>query len=386
MSIDPAAPADLGPHRDRFAFLDALRGLAAVAVLAHHLYVGELQVPLSQVFPAVLGRALTAGIQGFHVFFVISGFVIAHALRDAVVTLGSGTRFLARRLVRLTPAYWVVLVPYVIVRCLAAWHHAYDERHQMPTVGEVLANALYLQEVLSHRRVWNFVTVAWTLCLEVQFYACFVALLWIGQRMSRRRPAGSAPALVVITTIASFAVESWRIRTGGPAHLAQTWIIYPGSAFGLGALAYWCGDVPARSASFAAVAAGVAGLGLWTRRWDLLVPGSTACAISLLAVGDRLRRVTLGRAVQYFGTISYSLYLVHMLVLARVFRAGVHLTGLRQGPAVLWFCIGAVASVAVAHGFYLLVERPTRRLAARLKVGPEPAPSLAPATAATGAA
>lgn len=79
----------MSSSRQRFEFLDGLRGIAALAVLGMH-----------------LGNFPSAGYLAVDFFFLLSGFVIAHAYGGAII---SGTmklsQFITRRVVRLYPLY-----------------------------------------------------------------------------------------------------------------------------------------------------------------------------------------------------------------------------------------------------------------------------------------
>jgi peptidoglycan/LPS O-acetylase OafA/YrhL len=82
---------DVEMTSSRIPGLDALRGLAALLVLAYHLR--GLALP---------SAVLSHGYLAVDLFFVISGFVLARAW-DARLAGGEGARFLVRRLARLYP-------------------------------------------------------------------------------------------------------------------------------------------------------------------------------------------------------------------------------------------------------------------------------------------
>ena len=64
----------------RFAFVDALRGMAALGVAAYHIFrYGPLAAAAEPVLPNAVNGALHHGWIGVQIFFVISGFVIAYA-------------------------------------------------------------------------------------------------------------------------------------------------------------------------------------------------------------------------------------------------------------------------------------------------------------------
>ncbi|MEK6262379.1 MAG: acyltransferase family protein, partial [Planctomycetota bacterium] len=105
-----ANPPAAGRPASRFAFLDALRGLAAISIVGFHLYRYEPAPENSQWFlPFLIEQWLIWGWIGVQFLLVISGFVIAYSFRDGLVTGGSVANFLVRRVVRLSPPYLVTL-------------------------------------------------------------------------------------------------------------------------------------------------------------------------------------------------------------------------------------------------------------------------------------
>ena len=353
-------------QNSRFVFIDALRGIAAVAVLCHHLYNNsELQGPLSRALPHIVTGTFNFGAHGVQIFFVISGFVISCSLRRTRVTPRSALSFAIRRQVRLDPAYWVMLAFGTLSMWFAAHAHQYQRQYPRPSAGDFLASLFYLQNIL-HRR--GIVGVAWTLCLEIQFYLVFIGLLAIGQRVGKRQNmVGAAPIVVAGTAVLSAFAQGWAVHTGRLGLLDMSWFVYTWYMFALGILAYWCSERYAPAWLFIVPSAVALVGGCWLGFDRMIVAASTSLIIYGLGAGGQLRSWSLGPVVQYFGAISYSLYLVHLEVLARIYKTAIHWTGLSAGPAVCWFVVAGVTSVIVAHLFHHWVEEPTRKLASRLK-------------------
>src|SRR6516164_4323804 len=89
-------------HR-RIAYIDGLRALAVLLVVAHH--IGE------QYFPAVAAFGL--GRHGVDLFFVLSGFCLSYPTLERLARDGSATfdvaEFAKRRLIRIIPPYWAAI-------------------------------------------------------------------------------------------------------------------------------------------------------------------------------------------------------------------------------------------------------------------------------------
>jgi peptidoglycan/LPS O-acetylase OafA/YrhL len=126
----------------------------------------------------------------------------------------------------------------------------------------------------------------------------------------------------------------------------------------------------------AMLAVGVAG------QQQTIVAGFTvAVLIHLAAAGGHLDDWLTGRFFAYFGRISYSLYLVHLPILTRVYRAGLRITPPSFWAGLLWLTVGLLLSVAAAHLLNRYVEEPAKRLSSRLKarraIAPErPEPAM----------
>jgi peptidoglycan/LPS O-acetylase OafA/YrhL len=92
------------PHRHSYLALDGMRGVAALAVVLHH-------------FPPIRSPALFHnGLLAVDIFYLLSGFVIAHAYGPRLAAgLGTG-RFMAGRIIRL----WPIMMLGVLVGLLQA--------------------------------------------------------------------------------------------------------------------------------------------------------------------------------------------------------------------------------------------------------------------------
>jgi peptidoglycan/LPS O-acetylase OafA/YrhL len=145
------------PGNPRFALFDSLRGLAAIAIMAFHVFsvTGALDRAVIGDVVAVLGpRSLI-------LFFVISGFLL---YRPYVAARAAGrppprtARYLRRRVLRIVPAYWVALTVLAIFPGIVGvfsddWWRYY-----------------FFLQLYSHETLGGGIPVAWSLCVEVTYY------------------------------------------------------------------------------------------------------------------------------------------------------------------------------------------------------------------------
>src|SRR5271157_6057911 len=90
---------------DELLHLDVVRFIASFGIVFHHSHEFYYRAPDRA---ALTGR--TAGLALFvDLFFLISGYVIAHVYRRRVGSLGEIARFIQRRCGRLIPLHWLTL-------------------------------------------------------------------------------------------------------------------------------------------------------------------------------------------------------------------------------------------------------------------------------------
>ena len=177
-----------GPRGERLEAIDALRGVAILAVLACHLVVVTPWGRNALAGPGLegtagLAKALENGLLGVNLFFVLSGFVLFRPFADGSRPLRSGVDvrgFLGRRLARLGPMFLLaVLVPLAmrfpyaelldLLACLA-WMFSglfvFSPEHHVPrfntplwSLGSELWFSLLFPFVVMARRRWGWRTV-----------------------------------------------------------------------------------------------------------------------------------------------------------------------------------------------------------------------------------
>ena len=175
--------------------LDGLRALAVMAVMLFHAH----------------GPALPGGFLGVDVFFVISGFLIASQLQGEYQQTGRirVVAFFMRRLVRLQPALWAVLLFDLTLNLLGLnpWHNPswWKESLSAWLAMANWARAFQWQalELMGH---------TWSLGIEEQFYIGWV-LLWVVLQKSQM-PLVRQQALVLLMALASALTMAWLYKQG----------------------------------------------------------------------------------------------------------------------------------------------------------------------------
>lgn len=303
--------------------LEALRGWAILLVVAFHM-LGSIDGPLSENglpegSPFWL-RIAAAGNTGVTLFFVLSGFLLAQPFIQAIrscerVSIG---RFYSARLLRIVPLYYAAV--------LVAWLVSSN------SVGAFKA----LLFIPVGFELFPFSVPWWTLCLEMQFY---LLLPWVMLALNYRL----GRYLVVLVGVAWFILHCIYLLL--PQWLGSLSIsgledslFGRGFAFLIGGLAGWfymsrSYAVIFSSARIAAQASLLLLVAmLWLLQWyglmgqapalqamplyhdleALLWAGLLLCSLGPLSWW---RRIFINRLFSHFGSISYSLYLVHLPIL-----------------------------------------------------------------------
>jgi peptidoglycan/LPS O-acetylase OafA/YrhL len=385
----------------RLEFLDALRGIAALVVALQHL--GEVIWPQLLSFSHHWWRP---GEFGVLVFFICSGFIIPASMERR----GDLTEFWIGRVFRLFPLYLSVLV--IALAAFATPWAAPDPGYR-PVVDTAI-NATMLQVFTSRPLI---IGASWTLGYEMVFYLLLTVLFMLGWH---RRSAGIATGLVISALVLGGAlvplfvfqpqIPSWPAVMFGLVALAVV-VVVPrlegrqrviGLTLALAVLLlvanrphdlwfsllllasmfvgtvlyrYDTGELAGRTAAlvFGFAAVGIVVVercyhvgspepvtGTIPRWWT--EAGTFLSAYLLFGALFLLRRHAFPRVLVYLGTISYSVYLIHGLVL---------LFPRPDVPGPLLFAGLLVTTLGGAAITYHLIEKPGqlagRRVIARYR-------------------
>jgi peptidoglycan/LPS O-acetylase OafA/YrhL len=343
----------------RFTFVDALRGIAALAVVLCHAVEGDHIPELLALMPRWLSTVVHHGNLGVPIFFVLSGFVIAHASYGQRVTGSYVGRFMLRRSIRLDPPYWFAIA----VAIAFAFLSAFVLKKPLPDGSwpQVLAQVFYLQDLFGYPQI-N--TVFWTLCIEVQFYFVYVMLLM----MSGDAGTTDSNHFVTILVAATFVSLLWPFNVVHQDATPHGLFLPYWHGFLLGVLAYWSFRQRRLSVIFWVIACTVMVTSLQSHNGFSLACAVTAATLSVAAMTGSLYRGLNWRWLQSLGLISYSLYLLHNPITGASFRVGYMLTGHSPLWEALWWIASIAACIIFAAGAWWLIERPSMNLARKISL------------------
>ncbi|MFJ9522031.1 acyltransferase family protein [Kitasatospora sp. NPDC101801] len=423
MSLTTQAPAPEIPEgraklasdsaKPRLGWLDALRGFAALAIMIGHF----VQNVMPEEFARTAGK-FDIGTYAVFLFFLVSGYIVPASLERR----GSVRGFWISRLFRIYPLCLAVVALGAVVWKLGGYTDS------LPPLGwftmdhpaiAALGNVTMLHDFLG---VGGTVFVMWTLSYEMIFYLLVASLFVLGVH---RRSAELSTAFSLVALLAVGAFPLYTITHDLPglrrAVVLATVVMAVGlfavmsrrrslavlGAVVLGALAL--GLLVANSRmpgwfSMTILATMFAGTAIY--RVEQGQTGWVKCAVAavvgipaLLYVGGRygehgevtpefqwhwvttmvatwatfaigmaLRRFRMPKALTWLGSISYSVYLVHAVLLSVLLWliTPTPVTSLSLGTRVVLGVGFCAVVLAVSHLTFHLIERPAQRLGSRL--------------------
>jgi peptidoglycan/LPS O-acetylase OafA/YrhL len=354
-------------ERARRRELYGLRGIAALIVLVAHV---SNSVKLWDGF---LGYG--TGKVGVMIFFCLSGYLMGALYLNRKPNSAEVLRYGLHRLSRIAPLYLALVFISLICGALFAKSIFYN---------------VHSGNLLQHLTFQRGTGVMWTIPVEVQFYACFVALWFV---YSGARWAFLLLCAGLIPWLWNAADDAQRIGSTllawAPYFLAGLLVsrLPEEPAPSRVSNAFWSAVFIGAAASclvlFPQIALEIGGPDLrddvhmdpWHNPWSYLV-----VAVLLAAtVRSPLAKTLLGNAPMiYAGAISYSLYLLHMPVIIALKRA----TPLAQYPELFLVATTVLTGLVASASFYLFEDPVRRRLNQLGKHLPAMRPAISRAEAA----
>ena len=394
---------------ERFPLFDSMRALAALSVLAFHAaFFAGMYTSSSPLRPYL--SHLNVGVS---IFFLISGFLPYRPFVQARLAgepLPRTGPYAWRRFLRIVPAYWVA------VTLVALWLG-----RTATFKPEGIATYYGFAQIYGNHPAG--IAQAWTLCVEVTFYAFLPLWAFAARRLFGQRWRAELIALALLW-LASLAYKVYAVRQVPPSSLASgPWLQPLPNFLDQFAVGMALAVLSVRRANGAElrlfrvidrrpeIAWVLALVAFWAVSTQIGLTGRlgqnihgrafiashelyTVVALGVLLPAifgherrDPLRRVLALRPLLYVGLVSYALYLWHAAVVQKV-ASGTNGT-LRhdlgfgvEARFVTYFVLAGAAAVAIATVSYYVVERPALSLKRLADRAPRAEDALAePATA-----
>lgn len=348
---------------ERIASVDGVRGVASLVVVIYHcslIALPHLDGTLAAWLTQSPSKLLFAGTEAVLVFFVLSGFVVTLPVLRAGF---AWSRYYPTRILRLYLPVWASLVLATALIALVPRDHSTmpegswmrDAQAQTVTWGS------FFDEASLVPASYDINNVLWSLRWEMIFSLALPLFVALGLAVRKHAMLAAVVACALTVTGRVVDVDAlvylpvFMLGTLMAVRLddLRVWMRRPRGAL------FWPGATAIALLLLIAswLARPVADPGSTVSRilWGLA--GVGAAIVIIAAIGwPRLRGVLERRAAQWLGRVSYSLYLVHVPLIATL----VYLWGADDWlPAI---AVGLPASLVLAGLFYRFVEAPAHRL------------------------
>jgi peptidoglycan/LPS O-acetylase OafA/YrhL len=154
-------PSRQASNPQKLEWLQVLRAIAAIAVLLFH---------ARPILPdwAILQKLFSQGFFGVDIFFCLSGYVICATCERREISFSSGIKFIMERLSRIYLGYWPII--------LLTWAFSRFGIRPIENISEKSIKSIFLLSV----SMWDhWLEVAWSLAYEVRFYVVIFIFYFI---------------------------------------------------------------------------------------------------------------------------------------------------------------------------------------------------------------
>ncbi len=347
------SPQQASSATARFGYLDALRGIAIVGVM----FVHSMEVVGVQGSVASLA---STGVRGVQLFYMVSAFTLLLSMDGRKAESRPLLNFYVRRFFRIAPLFYLVLFLTWMTRVLL------PQRMDASAPIDYLLGLLFLFG-FKMSAINTVVGGGWSVAVETTFYAVLPLLRKVV------RGVRSAAWVYVVSMLIVTPLSYWLAR---PVHSDQwayfelLWFPIELPIFLLGMLLFYVHRLgrptPVKVWSACALAAGVALIGM---NHLLAVPvalgrlplDGVGIALLFLAIVWHPWAMLVNRATVLLGKISYSLYLLHVVVIRMggwAFQRYVLGSASSTAAALLYFGVLLIVAIPVSLLSYRFVEQP----------------------------
>ncbi len=339
--------------------IQVVRGIAALLVCSFHMKT-LLNTPTFAYGSFFFG----SGAIGVPLFFILSGFIIFYTTQNSARSVTSVRVFALKRVVRIVPLYYLVTLIWIVGLGQVGYYLA-----RRP---DLLLSALTFVPSFTSTVGPSFgfppVAIGWTLAYEMLFYLIFCVSLFFG----KFRYAVLSLLIISIVVGLPFLVDASVSFDASHAYgfivrylevMASPVMLY----FLLGVLLGWIyqSSFAIKSHTISFLMVGVSLVYFWLAYFGIghlsnnIFANMLSCGALLfsLLMWHKNRPISFFKPLVYLGDISYSLYLVHPLVivfLPKILRS-VGFASLAKGPVL--FVLAIIVILIISVIIYEFLER-----------------------------
>jgi len=311
-----------------------MRAFAAVSVTIFHLSLGNQALLVNK---SVFTTITSFGYLGVEIFFILSGYVICYSLPPNYNYFNIKS-FLAKRVVRIYPAYLISILLVVILNSIS--HYITDIENHLSII-DLFANIFFLTNL----GLGNYLNVVyWTLGLEIQFYLLIaISFMYI------KNTYKVVFYLIILLILSSL------------PKINNMDIIFPNlSVFAIGIITFFYKKKQLISLKVFFLLSTITLLHIYIFLGTAVLLASSICFLILLFW------TKINAVIKFFSNISFSLYLTHVTIGGKIINLGLRFFHTELSRYFL-FLIAFTLSILFAHFFYLIFEKPAISFSKKIK-------------------
>lgn len=335
--------------------IQMLRGVASILVVLLHISINSEEI-LGYTF---LDNIFLFGGSGVDIFFVLSGFIITYSNFHHVAKPLTIGKFVKRRFIRIFPIYWIIITGFLMLQLALP---AFYKTHFDTGIGNMLQTYLLLPGHIMLNGV------SWSLTNELFFYLLFTLALIIPNKKLSLYLLIAYFLFLLIFSILTPAV------TGGNEFVGM--LIFPMNIeFLLGVFIVLIVNKVPRNWIYPILITGillfVAGAFLSNNEIELISNSFNPALSRVLLFGvpsfliilsvvklEMSRSIKMHNIFLQLGDASYSIYLIHLPLVAAFFKVLVKFNITNSVVVFLLTCFLLIMICAAGIGIYHFVEKP----------------------------
>lgn len=343
----------------KFSSIQALRGLAALAVMLFH-----FRWAINNVSPGLGDTLFGWGAIGVDVFFIISGFVITLSAQKLKPGISSCLTFIKHRAIRILPVYFFILaITFALSGAMSLFHYPEKTENLISALLFMPINADHAPFYIDDSGMYG---IRWTLNYEIFFYLVmafsliskyrWLTLILIFTALIFILPASSG-------FIPTLSVDGYQYHQAFFNMASNPIILLFIAGVFLGLSYPYTKRIPTSISKIFLVVCSV--LTLYCIAFTSFVGHGIASSgwyLTLLVFALIINDVWIGKyipkALIFLGEISFSLYLIHTLMNNGL---GKRLESLGLSDGLLRFAVSCVLSITLAYLSWRFVERKFQR-------------------------
>lgn len=308
---------------NKFEFIDALRGVAALTIIVFH----TVYIPIPNLqFPAIFGKFISVGGIGVTLFFAISAFTLYSSASSRKEESKKIIKFYLRRFFRIAPLFYCMIFFYVLTTGLLRVN-LFNNHYLLKTL---LLNVTFTYNFFPER-IESIVWAGWTIGVEMIFYS-LLPLLFLKVNNLAKSVLFAIYTIVISDLfndyIKYYIKSKFNLSPEGWNHYVYMEFFNQLPVFAIGIICYFIYkkiiiNVEKQYISSLLLALFfLFSIALVNDKFNFLIPNIYWWALNfcllIFSLAIKSNKILVNKVTCFYGKISYSTYLIHPVIITHL--------------------------------------------------------------------